>query len=162
MHKISLYYSLQDFFGHHGCPPELTPALTFHETLLLYRDALSQVQALIFHSSGTSHLPCNSHIIWLGQTLMHSLSFLARNSPPLFEDVFFFLLKLRYPVLAAFLSSCPSHSRLCSYTLIMATAASPQLISVDGYLPLPHLMISGLYCSRKGIEREESKEKENS
>ena len=72
MQNISLYYFLQDFFGHHGCPPELTPALTFHETLLLYRDALSQVQALIFHSSGTPRLPCNTHIIWLGQTLMHS------------------------------------------------------------------------------------------
>ena len=31
MQNISLYYFLQDFFGHHGCPPELTPALTFHE-----------------------------------------------------------------------------------------------------------------------------------
>ena len=149
MHKISLYYSLQDFFGHNGCPPELTPALTFHEMLLLYRDTLSQFQALIFHSSGTSHLPCNTHFIWHRQTLIHS---------PLLS-----LQKLSSLYLRMLSSSCltlgilcqqPSKQmsfspRLCTYTLIMATAASPQLTSVDGYLPLPHLMTSGLYCSRK-------------
>ena len=49
--------------------------------------------------------------------------------------------------------------KFCSYTLIKATAASPQLTSVDGYLPLPYLMTSELYCSEK--ERNWEKGKKN-
>lgn len=163
MHKISLYYSLQDLFVPHGCPHELTWALTFHARLLLYREALSQVQSLISHSSGIPHchaIPSSSGLGWhscrgpLLPTGIPSLLYLGSDSTC-------FL----YPAWAwiSCASSLPKQmsfsSTFSSYTLIMATAASPQHTSVDDYLPLPYLMTSDLYCSEK--ERNWEKGKKN-
>lgn len=81
MHKISLYYSLQDFFGHHGCPPELTPALTFHETLLLYEMPSPRFRLWFFIAVG--HPICHAipMSFGLGRHSCTALSFPCRNSP---------------------------------------------------------------------------------
>ena len=85
----------------------------------------------------------------MGRHSYTALSFPCRNSP---HSIWGCFLLPAWPWVSC-ASSLPKQMsfspRLCTYNLIIATAASPQLTSVDGYLPLPHLMTSGLYCSRK-------------